>query len=93
MNGGNRAATPPLLERPFGRGASGAGTYPSLAGDPRLAVFNDPVAVVLKGQKAMPPFGHSLTNEQVAAVVNFIRTGFDNGFADAVTAADVAPER
>jgi len=78
---------------PDGRGASGAGTYPSLAADPRLAVFEYPVAVVLKGQKAMPPFGHSLTDEQVAAVVNYIRTGFGNGFAGAVAAADVAAER
>jgi mono/diheme cytochrome c family protein len=78
---------------PDGRGASGAGTYPSLAGDPRLAVFAYPVAVVLNGQKAMPRFGHSLTDGQIAAVVNYIRTGFGNGFADAATEADVAAGR
>jgi mono/diheme cytochrome c family protein len=46
---------------PEGGGASGAGTYPSLAGDPRLAAFGYPIGVVLNGQKAMPPFARSLT--------------------------------
>jgi mono/diheme cytochrome c family protein len=78
---------------PDGSGASGAGTYPSLAGDPRLAAVGYPVGVVLRGQKAMPPFADSLTNEQVAAVVTYIRTGFGNGFANALTVADVAAER
>ncbi len=49
--------------------------------------------MVLKGQKAMPPFRRSLTNAQVAAVVTFIRTHFANHFAEAVTAADVASDR
>jgi mono/diheme cytochrome c family protein len=76
-----------------GRGASGAGTYPSLADDPRLAVPGYPVAVVLKGQKAMPPFGRVLTDGQIAAVVTYIRCHFGNGFAAALTQADVAAER
>jgi mono/diheme cytochrome c family protein len=78
---------------PEGRGASGAGTYPSLAGDPRLAASDYPIGVVLHGQRAMPPFAHSLTNEQVASVVTYIRIHFGNGFADAPTAADVAAQR
>jgi mono/diheme cytochrome c family protein len=78
---------------PDGSGARGAGTYPSLVGDPRLAAFGYPVGVVLKGQKAMPPLGYALTNEQVADVVTYIRTHFGNGFADALTTADVAAER
>jgi mono/diheme cytochrome c family protein len=78
---------------PDGRGASGAGTYPSLAGDPRLAAFGYATGVVLKGRKAMPPFGDSLTNEQVAAVVSYICSHFGNGFANAPTVADVAAER
>ena len=61
---------------PDGRGAHGAGTYPSLVDDPRLAVSSYPLGVVLHGRSAMPPFGHSLTNEQVAAVVSYIRTHF-----------------
>ena len=78
---------------PDGTGASGAGTYPSLADDPRLAASGYPIAMVLKGQKAMPPFGSLLTNEQVAAVVTYVRTHFGNGFTDAPTAANVAAER
>lgn len=78
---------------PEGRGVSGAGTYPSLVGDLRLAAFKYPIDVVLKGQKAMPPFGSLLTNEQVAAVVTYIRTHFGNGFANGPTATDVAGER
>jgi mono/diheme cytochrome c family protein len=78
---------------PDGRGASGAGTYPSLVDDPRLAALSYSIGMVLKGQKAMPPFGYSLTNEQVAGVVTYIRTHFGNGFANALTAADVAAER
>ncbi len=78
---------------PEGHGARGAGSYPSLADNPRLAASGYPVAVVLKGQKAMPPFGGSLTDEQVAGVVGFIRTHFGNSYADAPTAADVAAGR
>jgi len=78
---------------PDGRGASGAGTYPSLAGDPELAASSYVIGVVLKGQKAMPPFGDSLTNEQVAAVAIYIRTHIGNSFTDALTVANVAAER
>ena len=78
---------------PGGGGARGAGAYPSLVDNSRLAAPGYPVGVVLKGQKAMPPFGQSLTNEQVVAVVTYIRTHFGNGYADALTAADVAAER
>jgi mono/diheme cytochrome c family protein len=78
---------------PDGRGASGAGTYPSLAGNPRLAAFTYPITVVLKGQKAMPPFSRLLTDEQVAAVVTYVRSHLGNGFGGVLTAADVAAER
>ena len=78
---------------PDGRGASGAGTYPSLQADPRLAASAYPVALVLKGQRAMPPLGQFLTNQQVAAVVTYIRTRFGNNFTEVVTTADVAPLR
>jgi mono/diheme cytochrome c family protein len=76
-----------------GRGATGAGTYPALAGDAKLADAGFPIAMVLRGQRAMPRFGWGLTDEQVAAVVGFVRTGFGNRFVDAVTPADVAAQR
>lgn len=52
-----------------GRGAVGAGAYPSLIMDPRLVGFDYPVAVVVHGQRAMPSFARLLSDEQVAAVV------------------------
>ena len=41
----------------------------------------------------MPPFGELLTDQQVAAVVNFVRTHFGNDFPDEVTAADARASR
>jgi mono/diheme cytochrome c family protein len=78
---------------PDGKGATGAGTYPSLNGDSTLATPAYPIHMVLKGKKAMPPLGRALTDAQVAAVVTYIRTHFANRFADVVTAADVAAAR
>jgi len=68
----------------------GAGMYPALAGDPKLAIAGYPIAVVANGQKAMPAFlGTKLSDQQIADVVNYIRTHFDNHYTDRVTAADV----
>jgi mono/diheme cytochrome c family protein len=78
---------------PDAKGATGAGTYPALAGNKKLGAAAYPVLVVLRGQKAMPDFGPYFTDEQVAAVVNYIRTSFGNTYADKVTAADVAKLR
>jgi mono/diheme cytochrome c family protein len=78
---------------PNGHGASGAGTYPSLVDDSRLAGASYPIVVVLKGHKGMPAFGRTLTDRQIAAVVDYVRTHFGNRYADAVTDADVATER
>ncbi len=78
---------------PDGRGARGAGSYPSLADDSRLAASGYLIGVVLHGQKAMPPFSRALTNEQVRDVVTYIRTNFGNDFTNAPTTADVAAAR
>jgi mono/diheme cytochrome c family protein len=76
-----------------GRGAEGAGTYPSLVHDERLATPGYPIALVLRGHGAMPAFGRMLTDDQVAAVVAFIRSHFGNAYADPTSAADVAAAR
>jgi mono/diheme cytochrome c family protein len=76
-----------------GKGAVGAGTYPSLAGDRNLEASGYPVHVVVNGQRGMPPFGSMMSNDQVAAVVNYLRTHFDNGYQDKVTADDVEAAR
>ena len=74
---------------PDGKGAAGAGTYPSLAGNKNLEAGGYPVYVVVRGQRAMPPFGAMMSDDQVAAVVNYLRTHFGNDYKDAVTAEDV----
>ena len=71
---------------PDGQGASGAGTYPALASNPRLAGATYPVHNVLHGRKGMPPFKDMLTDAQVAAVVNYVRTHMGNRYPDAVSA-------
>jgi mono/diheme cytochrome c family protein len=75
------------------RGAAGAGTYPSLAGNANLAASGYPVAVVVNGQRGMPAFGAMMSDDQVAAVVNYLRTHFGNAYQDAVTAVDVKAAR
>src|SRR5882724_10919289 len=72
-----------------GKGAAGAGTYPSLAGNRNLEASGYPVTVVVNGQRAMPPFGAMMSDDQVAAVVNYLRTHFDNRYKDTVTVEDV----
>jgi mono/diheme cytochrome c family protein len=76
-----------------GRGATGAGTYPSLAGNKNLEAIGYPVTVVVNGQRGMPAFGAMMSDEQVAAVVNYLRTHFGNDYKDAVTAEDVRTVR
>jgi mono/diheme cytochrome c family protein len=78
---------------PDAKGAIGAGAYPALAGNPRLAASIYPITVVLHGQRAMPPFGESLTDEQVASVINYVRTHFGNRYKDQVTPAAVHARR
>jgi mono/diheme cytochrome c family protein len=72
-----------------GKGATGAGAYPSLAGNDHLESGGYPIAVVINGQRGMPPFGPMMSDDQVAAVVNYVRSHFGNHYHDAVTADDV----
>ena len=74
-------------------GAVGAGMYPALAKNAKLEVAGYPVAVIVHGQKAMPPFGGLLSDQQIADVVNYVRTNFGNSYKDKVTAADVKAQR
>jgi len=78
---------------PNARGAVGAGSYPALAHDERLAATGYPVITVLKGRKAMPPLASYLSDAQVAAVVNYVRTHFDNAYPDVVSQEMVANAR
>jgi mono/diheme cytochrome c family protein len=78
---------------PNGNGATGAGTYPALAGNQNLAAAGYSVIVVLHGLRGMPPIGYFMTDDQVAAVVNYVRTHFGNNYPDTVTAAEVNAAR
>lgn len=78
---------------PQAQGAVGAGMYPALAKNPKLEVAGYPVSVVVNGQKAMPALGGMFSDQQVADVVNYIRTHFGNNYKDKVTPADVKATR
>lgn len=67
---------------PQGEGANGAGAYPALADNELLASPSYPIYLILEGQAAMPPFGNMLDDQQIANVVNYIRSSFDNDFID-----------
>lgn len=78
---------------PDAKGAVGAGAYPALANDIRLAAAIYPVNVVVNGQRAMPSFGPDLTDQQIANVINYVRTHFGNRYRDPVTPAAVRAAR
>jgi mono/diheme cytochrome c family protein len=71
------------------QGADGAGRYPALANNAKLATAGYVLLVVLHGHKAMPAFDDLMTDEQVAAVVNYVRSHFGNNYSDPVAPADV----
>jgi mono/diheme cytochrome c family protein len=76
-----------------GAGATGAGRYPSLAKNPKLETDAEALYVILHGQGAMPPVGRLMTDDQVAAVVTYIRTHFGNNYKEPVTADAVKKAR
>lgn len=78
---------------PYGNGAVGAARYPSLVHNERLAASGYPIAIILGGRRAMPGFGAYLTDDQVASLVQYVRTHFGNEYRDPVAAADVAQVR
>jgi mono/diheme cytochrome c family protein len=84
-----------------GRGAVGAGRYPALAKDLALSSRQYMALTILAGRRNMPAFGakHAIAFEgppmelnetQIAAVINYVRTHFENHYKDSITAAEVA---
>lgn len=78
-------------------GASGEGmgsVFPALAGNDKLADAGYVIDVVLSGKPgtAMPAFGGRFSDEEIAALVSYVRTSWGNGYG-AVTAAEVAAAR
>jgi mono/diheme cytochrome c family protein len=89
---------------PDAKGAIGAGKYPALAGDATLASAQFMAITLLQGRRNMPAFGGNgdmgvffsvptLTDEQIAAVINYVRSHFGNHFKGAITPAQVAALR
>jgi len=74
---------------PQGQGSTGAGFYPPLAANEKLVAASYPISIVMNGLHGMPGFAARMSNEQVAEVVNYIRTHFGNNYPDAVQAEDV----
>ena len=75
-----------------GKGAQGAGFYPKLADNPRLVAPQYPMIIVLNGLHGMPPFRGKLSDEQVAAVVNYLMKDLNHN-DKTITAKDVAAAR
>lgn len=85
---------------PNGQGAVGAGKYPALAKDPALASSRFMALTLLEGRRNMPAFGGtgdvglffklpSLSDEQIAAVINYVRSNFGNDYQNPISAAEV----
>jgi mono/diheme cytochrome c family protein len=79
--------------QPDAKGAIGAAAYPPLAANTELASTDFVLAVLLDGLRGMPPVGSMMSDEQLADVVNYVRTHFGNSYAGAITAADVSAAR
>jgi mono/diheme cytochrome c family protein len=84
-----------------GRGAVGAGSYPKLAANKKLVSWEYAALTVLNGRNGMPPFGlpadqtmetrgAHLSDAQIADVINYVRSHFDNHYKTDVTAKQVA---
>jgi mono/diheme cytochrome c family protein len=83
-----------------GVGAIGAGAYPKLAANKKLVSWEFVALTVLNGRNGMPPFGQPadheptraahLTDAQIADVVNYVRSHFENEYKTYVTAQQVA---
>jgi mono/diheme cytochrome c family protein len=86
---------------PDAKGATGAGTYPALTGNPRLASPQYMAATILFGRHDMPSFetklstsrsffdDAKLSDAQIAEVINYVRTHFGNHYSDSITADEV----
>lgn len=86
---------------PDGAGAVGGGSYPAFRGNPNLASSRYLAVIVLNGRRNMPAFRRPerqdfffpptwLSDQQVADVVNYMRSEFGGIADDPITADDVA---
>ena len=78
---------------PDGSGAIGAGMYPSLRGNEKLEYPDYAIFIILNGYKAMPAFGHFLSDEQIAAVTNYLQSDLGNTYEPTAIAEQVSLSR
>ena len=81
------------------QGAVGAGAYPKLAANKKFVSWEFVALTVINGRNGMPPFGlpanressraTHLTDAQIADVVNYVRSHFENKYKTNVTASQV----
>lgn len=76
-----------------GRGDEGAGAHPPLADNPKMNSKHFLAGVILTGYHGMPRFGDKMSDDQVAAVTNYVRSHFGNDYADPITPGAVAALR
>ena len=76
-----------------GEGATGAGSYPALKGDERLASTDYLLGVLLGGQHAMPALGRTMSDAQVSDLVNYVRRRFVDASDDLATPERAATAR
>ena len=78
--------------QPDAKGAIGAGAYPPLAADTKLASTDFLLTVLIDGLRGMPPVGSMMSDEQVADVATYVRTHFGNSYGP-VSVEEVATAR
>ncbi|PKH78913.1 c-type cytochrome [Psychrobacter sp. 4Bb] len=75
-----------------GEGAQGAGYYPPLANNSKMQSKYYIISVVINGLRGMPSFHRMMSDEQIAAVTQYVHSDLNN-FTDIVTTANVAQLR
>lgn len=75
-----------------GEGAQGAGYYPPLANNSKMQSKYYIISVVINGLRGMPSFHHMMSDEQIAAVTQYVHSDLNN-FTVTVTTANVAQLR
>jgi mono/diheme cytochrome c family protein len=76
-----------------GKGAVGAAAYPALMGNRNLASAEYVESILFNGLRGMPALGRMMSDEQVADVVNYVRSRFGAITAGGVTAEDIKAAR
>ncbi|MBP3946091.1 c-type cytochrome [Psychrobacter sp. K31L] len=75
-----------------GEGARGAGYYPPLVDNTKMESKYYIISVVMNGLRGMPSFHSMMTDQQIAAVTQYVHSDLNN-YTDTVTTANVTQLR